>query len=67
MASILMGVAFLSPFIGHVLAGWIGSYFDQMHPSVFWAMDAAIGLAGGIIILLFRKRLQAALEADLAS
>jgi POT family proton-dependent oligopeptide transporter len=67
MASILMGVAFLSPFIGHVLAGWIGSYFDQMHPSVFWAMDAAIGLAGGIIILLFRKRLQAALESDLAS
>jgi POT family proton-dependent oligopeptide transporter len=67
MASILMGVAFLSPFIGHVLAGWIGSYFDQMHPSAFWAMDAAIGLAGGIIILLFRKRLQAALESDLAS
>ena len=61
MASILMGVAFLSPFIGHVLAGWIGSYFDQMHPSVFWAMDAAIALAGGILILLFRKRLQAAL------
>lgn len=67
MASILMGVAFLSPFIGHVLAGWIGSYFDQMHPSVFWAMDAAIALAGGILILLFRKRLQAALETDLAS
>jgi len=67
MASILMGVAFLSPFIGHVLAGWIGSYFDQMHPSVFWAMDAAIGLAGGIIILLFRKRLQAALDPDVAA
>jgi len=67
MASILMGVAFLSPFIGHVLAGWIGSYFDQMHPSVFWVMDAAIALAGGILILLFRKRLQAALESDLAS
>ncbi len=67
MGSFLMGVAFLSPFVAHVLAGWIGSYFDQMHPSVFWAMDAAIGLAGGIIILLFRKRLQAALEDDLAS
>lgn len=67
MASILMGVAFLSPFIGHVLAGWIGSYFDQMHPSVFWAMDAAIALTGALLILLFRKRLQAALETDLAS
>lgn len=67
MASTLMGVAFLSPFIGHVLAGWIGSYFDQMHPSVFWVMDSAIALAGGIIILLFRKHLQSALESDLAS
>lgn len=67
MASILMGVAFLSPFIGHVLAGWIGSYFDQMHPSVFWVMDSAIALAGGILILLFRKRIQAALESDLTS
>jgi POT family proton-dependent oligopeptide transporter len=67
MASILMGVAFLSPFIGHVLAGWIGSYFDQMHPSVFWAMDSAIALAGALLILMFRKRLQAALESDLAS
>ena len=67
MASILMGVAFLSPFIGHVLAGWIGSYFDQMHPSVFWAMDSAIAVTGALLILLFRKRLQAALETDLAS
>jgi proton-dependent oligopeptide transporter, POT family len=66
MASILMGVAFLSPFIGHVLAGWIGSYFDQMRPSVFWAMDAAIAFVGGMLILLFRKRLQAALDPDLA-
>lgn len=64
MASILMGVAFLSPFIGHVLAGWIGSYFDQMHPSVFWTMDSGIALAGGILILLFRKHLQRALAVD---
>jgi POT family proton-dependent oligopeptide transporter len=67
MGSFLMGVAFLSPFIGHVLAGWIGSYFDQMHPSTFWIMDSAIALAGGILILLFRKRLQAALESDVTT
>jgi POT family proton-dependent oligopeptide transporter len=67
MGSFLMGVAFLSPFVGHVLAGWVGSYFDQMHPSVFWAMDAGIAFVGGMVILLFRKRLQAALDPDLAS
>jgi POT family proton-dependent oligopeptide transporter len=67
MGSFLMGVAFLSPFVGHVLAGWVGSYFDQMHPSVFWAMDAGIAIVGGMVILLFRKRLQAALDPGLAS
>ena len=58
-----MGVAFLSPFVGHVLAGWVGSYFDQMSPSTFWAMDAAIALVGAAVILLFRKQLQRGLEA----
>jgi POT family proton-dependent oligopeptide transporter len=67
MGSFLMGVAFLSPFVAHVLAGWIGSYFDQMSPSVFWAMDAGIAIVGGTVILLFRKRLQAALDPDVAS
>ena len=67
MGSFLMGVAFLSPFVGHVLAGWVGSYFDQMSPSVFWAMDAAIALVGGTLILLLRKRLQAALDPDLSA
>jgi hypothetical protein len=37
-----------------------------MHPSVFWAMDAGIAFVGGMLILLFRKRLQAALDPDLA-
>lgn len=64
MASTLMGVAFLSPFVAHVMAGWVGSYFDQMHPSTFWAMDAAIAVAGAAVILLLRNRLQAALEPD---
>jgi POT family proton-dependent oligopeptide transporter len=67
MGSFLMGVAFLSPFVAHVLAGWVGSYFDQMNPSVFWAMDAGIAIVGGIVILLFRKRLQAALDPDVAA
>jgi hypothetical protein len=38
-----------------------------MNPSVFWAMDAGIAIVGGIVILLFRKRLQAALDPDVAA
>ncbi len=58
----MMGVAFLSPFVGHTLAGWVGSYFDQMSPSAFWAMDASIAVGGAIIILMFRKQLARGLE-----
>lgn len=64
VASTLMGVAFLSPFVGHTLAGWVGSYFDQMSPTLFWAMDAAIAFGGAAIILLLRKPLTRSLAAD---
>jgi len=67
VASTLMGVAFLSPFVAHVMAGWVGSYFDQMTPSTFWTMDAAIALAGAALILLLRKPLQRGLEGDLVA
>jgi POT family proton-dependent oligopeptide transporter len=66
VASTLMGVAFLSPFVAHVMAGWVGSYFDQMSPSTFWAMDAAIAFAGAALILLLRGPLQRGLEGEVA-
>jgi POT family proton-dependent oligopeptide transporter len=62
ITSTLMGVAFLSPFIGHTLMGWVGSSYDKMSPSVFWTMDAAIALAGAAIILSLRKFLTRGLE-----
>lgn len=62
IASTLMGVAFLSPFIGHTLMGWVGSYFDKMSPSMFWTIDAAIAVAGAAIILGLRRFLQRGLE-----
>jgi len=58
MTGLLMGIAFLSPFVAHVMAGWIGSNFDKMTPSTFWLMDAAIGFAGAAVVLLLRKVLQ---------
>lgn len=61
--STLMGVAFLSPFAGHTLAGWFGSYFDQMSPTIFWTMDAAIAFGGAAVILILRKPLTRGLAA----
>ena len=64
VTSTLMGGAFLSPFIGHTLMGWIGSYYDQMTPAAFWSMDAGIALVGAILLSVVRGPLSNALGAD---
>ena len=60
--STLMGASFLSLFVGSVIMGWVGSFYDRMSPAAFWALDAAIGFAGAILVLLFGPALKRALE-----
>jgi POT family proton-dependent oligopeptide transporter len=60
--STLMGGTFLSLFVGSVAMGWVGSFYDQMSPAAFWTLDAAIGFAGALIILLLAPRLKRELE-----
>nr|WP_299909748.1 peptide MFS transporter [Sphingomonas bacterium] len=62
MNATLMGGAFLSFFVGSVAMGWIGSFYEQMSPAAFWALDAAIALIGGLIVLLVGRPLARALE-----
>jgi hypothetical protein len=44
--------------------GWIGSYYLEMHPAVFWTIDAAIGFVGGLLILIIGKPLARGLAVD---
>jgi POT family proton-dependent oligopeptide transporter len=60
----LVGGAFISPFFAHVTAGWIGTRYDQMDPAAFWAMDAAIGFAGALVLFALRKPLARVLEPE---
>ena len=59
--STLMGGAFIALFLGTVIMGWVGSFYDQMTPVAFWTLDAAIALAGGLLILAVRTPLMRAL------
>ena len=59
--STLMGGAFISLFIGTVVMGWVGSFYDQMSPVAFWTLDASIAIAGGLLILALRRPLTRAL------
>lgn len=53
----MMGAAFLSPFLAHTLAGWVGSFYDQMTPATFWTMDAGIAAVGAAIMFAMRRPL----------
>jgi POT family proton-dependent oligopeptide transporter len=60
--STLMGASFLSLFVGSVIMGWVGSFYDQMTPAEFWMVDAAIGFGGAFLVLLLGPMLKRALE-----
>lgn len=62
--STLMGSAFLALFLGTVIMGWVGSFYDQMTPAAFWTLDAAIAFAGAIIVWLLRKPLERRLRVQ---
>jgi POT family proton-dependent oligopeptide transporter len=49
-------------FVGSVIMGWVGSFYDEMSPAAFWTIDAAIGFAGALLVLLLGPSLKRALE-----
>jgi POT family proton-dependent oligopeptide transporter len=65
--STLMGASFLSLFVGSVIMGWVGSFYDQMSPAAFWMVDAGIGFGGALLVLLLGPILQRELEPRKAS
>ena len=58
----LMGLAFMSLFISNNLIGWIGGFYEKMTPAQFWTMHAAIGAMGGLLVVLFGRRLSRVLH-----
>jgi len=59
----LMGFAFMSLFVSNNLIGWIGGFYGKMQPAAFWTMHAAIAIGGGLIVLLFGRRLSRVLRS----
>jgi len=59
----MMGIAFLSLFLSNNLIGWIGRFYEQMSPVWFWGLHALIAASGGLLVMLFGRRLKRALDA----
>ncbi len=53
----LIGAAFLSLFVGNILVGWVGTYYEHMTPANFWTLEGGIAMIGGVFALLLAKPL----------
>ncbi len=59
----LMGAAFLSIFVGNLIVGWIGGFYETLGPAAFWGLQAAIGAVGGLLAMALAKPLERLLAA----
>jgi POT family proton-dependent oligopeptide transporter len=58
----MMGLAFMSLFFSNNLIGWIGGFYERMTPAAFWGLHAAIAATGGLLVLVFGRRLERVLS-----
>jgi len=53
----MMGLAFMTLFVGNNLIGWLGRYYEPLGPLRFWGLHAAIGMTGAVLVRLLGPRL----------
>jgi len=58
MVSMLMGVWFLSSFLGNTLSGILGSFYETMGKSNFFTMLVAIAFVSAFLFFILNKPLQ---------
>jgi POT family proton-dependent oligopeptide transporter len=60
--SMMMGLWFLTSFVGNLVGGWLGSFWSLMDKSAFFLMIAGVSALAGLVIIAFNRPLRAALE-----
>ncbi|MBK6470975.1 MAG: hypothetical protein IPF94_09600 [Betaproteobacteria bacterium] len=49
--SMMMGVWFLSSFVGNYMTGYLGTYYEKMPRLGFFVMLTVIGVVAGLLLL----------------
>ncbi|MBL8267777.1 MAG: peptide MFS transporter [Steroidobacter sp.] len=50
----MVGTYYLGIFIGGIVSGWLGRFYEPLHAAPFWLAHAFIGIAGTVAILVLR-------------
>lgn len=66
----VIGLYYLTFFIGNSLVGWVGGWFEEMATTDFWLMHAGFAVVSGAVFVLFKlllaPRLMGASEDETA-
>ncbi|MFT4076953.1 MAG: peptide MFS transporter [Asticcacaulis sp.] len=49
--SMMVGGYYIGLFIAGIFSGWLGRFYEPLHPPLFWLLHAGIGVAGTVILL----------------
>jgi POT family proton-dependent oligopeptide transporter len=63
LASMMMGVNYLSNFAGNYLAGYLGSFWESMYKATFFSMIAGISAVTAVVIFALSRVLNPILDA----
>jgi POT family proton-dependent oligopeptide transporter len=64
IVSMMMGMWFLSSFFGNILSGYIGRLYTSMPKEGFFGVLMVLGIAAGLAIWAFNKKLKTAMGAN---
>jgi POT family proton-dependent oligopeptide transporter len=62
--SMMVGAYYLAIFVGGIVSGRLGRYYEPLQPAAFWALHAGVALAGTILVVLLRRPLISALRLN---
>ena len=57
IVSMMMGVWFLSSFIGNYMAGYLGTFYTAMPKETFFMMLCGLGIVTGVVFFLIKGRI----------
>ena len=57
MVSMMMGVWYLSSFVGNYMTGYLGTFYEKMPHSEYFLMLAAIGVGAGLLLFVMNRSL----------
>lgn len=64
IVSMMMGIWFLSSFLGNFLSGVIGLLYTRWSPEAFFVLLTLLGVGAGVAIWLFNRPLRSAMGGD---